>query len=189
MLRYHLLKTREEYQRIRKYTIFPCHQLKWKFPKQQLSPSSPSNDGCQISVIDQVRKWGVKFDKGQDKEPFKEYVLVMQNLMRHANLSEDQKLERIFRNSQPKYQWYIRRKDLQSLPALLELANELESISKNTQLNLGDPPRHPDASFTVVRITGLPQTYGLTKRVQQIIIQTFNDDRITKHLCNVKIIV
>lgn len=66
------------------------------------------------------------------KEPFKEYVLVMQNLMWHANLSEDQKLERIFRNSQPEYQWYIRRKDFQSLPALLELANELESIPTNT---------------------------------------------------------
>lgn len=44
----------------------PLSPVKMEVPKatQQLAPSPP-NAGYQISVIDQVRKWGVKFDKGQ----------------------------------------------------------------------------------------------------------------------------
>ncbi|XP_065361937.1 uncharacterized protein LOC135955515 [Calliphora vicina] len=66
------------------------------------------------------------------REPFKEYVLALQDLMRHADLSEAQKLERIFRNAQPDYQWYIRRKDFTTLDDLLQLADDLESIPTNT---------------------------------------------------------
>lgn len=43
-------------------------------------------------------------------EEFKQYVLELQNLMRHVEYSEEQKLERIFRNSLPEYQMYVRRR-------------------------------------------------------------------------------
>lgn len=62
------------------------------------------------------------------RESFKDYSLAMQNLMRQGGYSEEQKLERIFRNADPKYHLYIRRRDFSSLPELLDLAEEYEGI-------------------------------------------------------------
>lgn len=62
------------------------------------------------------------------RESFKDYVLALQNLMRHSELSEPQKLERIYRNAHPDYLWYIHRRDFKNLSELLILADDLESI-------------------------------------------------------------
>ncbi|XP_037807712.1 uncharacterized protein LOC119601077 [Lucilia sericata] len=69
----------------------------------------------------------------RSRETFKEYVLALQDLMRHSNLVEDEKIERIFRNAHPDYQWYIRRKDFSTLNELMQLADDLESIPTHSQ--------------------------------------------------------
>ncbi|XP_037811072.1 uncharacterized protein LOC119603190 [Lucilia sericata] len=74
------------------------------------------------------------------REVFKNYVLSIQNLMRHSNLSEEQKLQRIFQNALPDYQWYIKRKDFSSLAELITLAEDLESIpSTHSQTRVENP--------------------------------------------------
>lgn len=70
------------------------------------------------------------------RETFKDYVLSLQNLMRHTEMNEEQKLERIFRNLHPNYLWYIRRKDFTNLEELMAIADDLESIpNPNTSQN------------------------------------------------------
>lgn len=72
---------------------------------------------------DEIRK-----RRQRPRETFKTYALAMQNLMRHSECSTTQKLERIFRNALPEYQWYIRRRDFLSLEDLLEMAEDMEGI-------------------------------------------------------------
>lgn len=72
---------------------------------------------------DEIRK-----RRQKPRETFKNYTLHMQNLMRHSDLSEEQKLDRIFRNALTEYQWYIRRRDFLTLSDLLEMAEDMESI-------------------------------------------------------------
>ncbi|KAI8117109.1 Retrovirus-related Pol polyprotein from transposon 17.6 [Lucilia cuprina] len=67
------------------------------------------------------------------RETFKEHVLPLQDLMRHSNLAEDEKNERILRNAHPDYQWYIQRKDFSTLNELIHLADDLESIPTHSQ--------------------------------------------------------
>ncbi|XP_069967837.1 uncharacterized protein [Bactrocera oleae] len=62
------------------------------------------------------------------REKYKDYVLAMQNLMRHAGYNQEQRLERIFRNSHTDYLLYIRRRDFETLAELITLAEEYESI-------------------------------------------------------------
>lgn len=68
-------------------------------------------------------------------ETFKEYVLCLQNLMKHESLSEEQKLERIIRNAHSNYHWHIRRKYFNTLSDLIQLPDDLESIPNNGQPN------------------------------------------------------
>ncbi|XP_073848781.1 uncharacterized protein [Musca autumnalis] len=68
----------------------------------------------------------------------------MQSLMHHAEMTEEQKLERIYRNSHPDYRWYIRRKDFTSLTELHQLADDLESIQNSAR----DAPSSPQKSFS-----------------------------------------
>ncbi|XP_037941960.1 peptidylprolyl isomerase domain and WD repeat-containing protein 1-like [Teleopsis dalmanni] len=65
----------------------------------------------------------------QPRELFRDYVLALQNIMQYSTYSEEIKLERIYRNSRTEYQWYIRRKDFQSLSELLTLAGDLEALT------------------------------------------------------------
>lgn len=60
-------------------------------------------------------------------EPFKDYVLAIQNLMQHSQMTEEEKLERIYKNSHPTYLWYIHRRDFNNLSDLLALTDDLES--------------------------------------------------------------
>lgn len=69
------------------------------------------------------------------EEPFKDYLLSLQNLMRHLKLSEDQKLERIYRNSHTNYRFYIRRKDFSSLQELISLAEDFGTLMKTSPQN------------------------------------------------------
>lgn len=76
------------------------------------------------------------------RELFKDYVLSLQRLMRHTDMTEPQKLERIYRNAQPNYLWYIHRRDFTNLNELLCLADELESIpTANNSSNNSQPVR------------------------------------------------
>lgn len=63
-------------------------------------------------------------------ESYKDYVVEMLNMMRHTNMSTDEKLNSIFRNSLPEYWVYIKRGDFDNLKKLLELAGEYENISR-----------------------------------------------------------
>lgn len=76
-------------------------------------------------VQDEIRK--------RPREPFKDCMLTMQNLMRHTGYSEAQTLKRIFRYSSSEYLWHVRRKDFDTLEDLLELARDLESIPPTPQ--------------------------------------------------------
>lgn len=66
--------------------------------------------------------------KQKPRELFKDYMLAMQDLMRHTSYNEEQKMERIFKNALPEYLWYIRRRDFTNLAGLLEMAEDLEDI-------------------------------------------------------------
>uniref|UniRef100_A0A1A9ZW93 Retrotrans_gag domain-containing protein n=1 Tax=Glossina pallidipes TaxID=7398 RepID=A0A1A9ZW93_GLOPL len=62
------------------------------------------------------------------RENFQDYVLALQDMMRHILMSEGQQLEPIYMNAQPEYLWYIRRRDFNRLAELMELASNLEAI-------------------------------------------------------------
>uniref|UniRef100_A0A1B0G1U3 Retrotransposon gag domain-containing protein n=1 Tax=Glossina morsitans morsitans TaxID=37546 RepID=A0A1B0G1U3_GLOMM len=62
------------------------------------------------------------------RKNFQDYVLALQDMMRHTLMSEGQQLERIYMNAQPAHLWCIRRRDFNRLPKLMELASDLESI-------------------------------------------------------------
>lgn len=64
------------------------------------------------------------------REMFKDYFIALQNLMRHSDMTDTQKLERIYRNAHPNYLWYIR--DFSNLSDLLALADDLEGIPNVT---------------------------------------------------------
>lgn len=61
-------------------------------------------------------------------ETFKNYTLSVQSLIRHSGYTDDQQLERIFQNTLPEYQWYIRRRDFLSLEGLLEMAEDIPTL-------------------------------------------------------------
>lgn len=76
------------------------------------------------------RSWRMKY-LNVLSDPVK---LCLQNLMRHENLSEEQKLERIFRNAHSDYQWYIGRNSFKTSSDLIQLADDLESIPNNGKI-------------------------------------------------------
>ncbi|XP_036346242.1 uncharacterized protein LOC118755515 [Rhagoletis pomonella] len=57
----------------------------------------------------------------QQNEKFKDYVLALQSLMRHANYTSEQKLTRIYRNSRSEFQWYVKRSEFTTLEELRAL--------------------------------------------------------------------
>lgn len=65
------------------------------------------------------------------RESFKDYVIAMQNMMRHANYTRERQLDRIFRNAHVDYQMYIRRKDFTNLDELIKMAEEYEGLRAN----------------------------------------------------------
>ena len=71
------------------------------------------------------------------RESCKDYVLALQDFMRQANYTKEQQLERIYQNSLPDYQLYIKRSEFDSLEKFVFLAEEYERIKKlqNPRLN------------------------------------------------------
>ncbi|XP_017466340.1 PREDICTED: uncharacterized protein LOC108359149 [Rhagoletis zephyria] len=82
----------------------------------------------------------------QPNEKFKDYVLALQSLMRHANYTSEQKLTRIYRNSRSEFQWYVKRSEFTTLEGLVSLAEDMENIP---------PVREPQraAARTTPRVT------------------------------------
>ncbi|XP_073815797.1 uncharacterized protein [Musca autumnalis] len=117
--------------------------------------------------------------KQKPRESFKAYTLGMQNLMRHTNYENDQKLERIFRNALPEYQWYIRRRDFHTLGDLLEMAEDLESLPPGTgpvreQHRLLDPGNQSEQDSridpkTACRRCGQPNHFAAQCRNPQVL--------------------
>ena len=62
------------------------------------------------------------------RESFKDFVIALQNMMRHAGYSPEQQVDRIFRNCLVDYQMYIRRRDFNSLGELIQMAEDFEVI-------------------------------------------------------------
>ncbi|XP_065368773.1 uncharacterized protein LOC135961204 [Calliphora vicina] len=75
---------------------------------------------------DQIRKRQQK-----PRETFRNYVIEMQDMMRHAGYSKDEQVERIFRNCAVDYQLYIRRNDFKTLDELIKMAENYEVIRAN----------------------------------------------------------
>ena len=65
------------------------------------------------------------------RESFKDFVIVLQNMMRHAGYSSEQQVDRIFRNCLVDYQMYIRRRNFNSLEELIQMAEDFEVIRTN----------------------------------------------------------
>lgn len=66
--------------------------------------------------------------KQQTSEPFKTYMITLQDFMRQAGYSEEQKLERLYENTNPNYRMYIKRPDFQNLEQLIVLAGDFEEL-------------------------------------------------------------
>uniref|UniRef100_A0A1B0GBD5 Retrotransposon gag domain-containing protein n=1 Tax=Glossina morsitans morsitans TaxID=37546 RepID=A0A1B0GBD5_GLOMM len=76
----------------------------------------------------------------RSKKKFQDYVLALQNMIRHTLMSEGQQLERIYMNARPEYLWYIRRRDFTNLDELMELASDLEAIPPGNMPGVGTGP-------------------------------------------------
>ncbi|XP_049312584.1 uncharacterized protein LOC125778484 [Bactrocera dorsalis] len=74
-------------------------------------------------------------------EKYKDYVLAMQNLMKHSGYNQQQRLERIFQNSHIDFKLYIRRRNFETLAELITLAEEYEGIHKENRRKAETPPR------------------------------------------------
>ncbi|KAI8122637.1 Tyrosine-protein phosphatase 69D [Lucilia cuprina] len=61
-------------------------------------------------------------------ENFVDYVTALQSLMRWSNLSYQDQLERIFRNSRAEYKVYIKMREFSKLQELIIMAKDYESI-------------------------------------------------------------
>lgn len=90
------------------------------------------------------------------REKYKDYVLAIQTLMRHAGYSSEQRLERIFRNSHPDYLLYIRRRDFSSLTELLTLAEDYEGIHEGHR-RTSEVPRREMARHVVGEKATVPR--------------------------------
>ncbi|XP_047991444.1 uncharacterized protein LOC125230351 [Leguminivora glycinivorella] len=67
--------------------------------------------------------------KQKYKENFTDYLTDLQTLMRrYGNLSEKEKLHRIYENMQKNYKLYVKKQDFKDLPGLLQLTSEYENI-------------------------------------------------------------
>lgn len=61
------------------------------------------------------------------QEKISEYIIAIQTLMRrHGGSDEREQLERIYENLRPEYKLYIRRRDFNTLPELMEIGEEFE---------------------------------------------------------------
>ncbi|KAH8356648.1 hypothetical protein KR084_006473, partial [Drosophila pseudotakahashii] len=92
----------------------------------------------------------------REGEGFKDYVIEIRTLMRHAGYDQAQELDRIYENSLPAYQMYVKRSDFETLSQLSQLAVEFESIQYRDRMRsqARDPSyRNPGRSLGGVRET------------------------------------
>uniref|UniRef100_A0A1A9ZGC0 Retrotrans_gag domain-containing protein n=1 Tax=Glossina pallidipes TaxID=7398 RepID=A0A1A9ZGC0_GLOPL len=102
------------------------------------------------------------------REKFQDYVLALQELMRHTLMSEGQQLERIYTNAQPEYLWYIRRRDFNRLAELMELASDLEAIPTGRRPAAGpSEQRGKSTEPTVIR-----ERTGARRRRADAVVRT-----------------
>lgn len=67
----------------------------------------------------------------REDEPVREYAMGLRKLMRFTKLSEEEKLDRIYRNCRSKIKLYTRRAGFESLTQFLKLAEEVEEIESS----------------------------------------------------------
>ncbi|KAH8283372.1 hypothetical protein KR054_003366, partial [Drosophila jambulina] len=67
-----------------------------------------------------------------DGETFKDFMLDLRVLMRHAGYDETQELNRLYENVAPEYQMYIRRSEFRTIGELAQLAIEFEAVQKRS---------------------------------------------------------
>ncbi|XP_044315245.1 activity-regulated cytoskeleton-associated protein-like [Drosophila rhopaloa] len=66
--------------------------------------------------------------KQRETEPVREYAIGLRKLMQFTKLSEEAKLDRVYRNSRSKIKLYARRAGFNSLTEFLKLTEEVEGI-------------------------------------------------------------
>nr|XP_041633393.1 uncharacterized protein LOC121503229 [Drosophila kikkawai] len=83
-------------------------------------------------------------------ETFKDFMLDLRVLMRHAGYDETQELNRLYENVAPEYQMYIRRSEFQTIGELAQLATEFEAVQKRSRerqhgnpIAMNTPVRNP----------------------------------------------
>jgi len=67
-----------------------------------------------------------------ERETFKDFMLDLRVLMRHAGYNETQELDRLYENVAPEYQMYIRRSEFRTIGELAQLATEFEAVQKRS---------------------------------------------------------
>lgn len=77
-------------------------------------------------------EWEDEIRQRQQKtgEPFRKYALQMQGLMRHLGMTEEDQLERIYRNARHELQLYARRTDFRTLADLSHMADVFERLTR-----------------------------------------------------------
>ena len=85
----------------------------------------------QLQLAEEISKRVQKTgERGRD------YIVELQTLMRrHAGLSKEERLFRLYKNLQPEYRQYIRRKDFNNVDDLLRQVEEYESLQKEIRPN------------------------------------------------------
>lgn len=78
---------------------------------------------------------------------FKDFMLDLRVLMRHAGYTEQQEPHRLYENSAPDLQMYIRRHEFKTIGDLTQLATELETV-KQRSLSRANPrwPKHKETT-------------------------------------------
>ncbi|XP_043660749.1 uncharacterized protein LOC122625004 [Drosophila teissieri] len=77
----------------------------------------------------------------RESEPVREYAMSLRKLMRFTKLSEDQKLDRIYRSCRSKIKLCTRRAGFETLTQFLKLAEEVEEIEASEGQTGVEQPR------------------------------------------------
>jgi len=120
-----LPKTMPELLRAEALTWFRNHNRTW--PSWDAFKAAFLHFFLPTNFFDELED-KIKSKRQGPKESFKDYVLSLEELMRHAHYSEERKLDIIYRNSSPSFQLYTKRSEFSTMEQLYTLAGTYEVI-------------------------------------------------------------
>jgi len=98
----------------------------------------------RLQLQDEIRE-----RKQKSGEAYLRYSTAVLSLMRRAGgYTEEDRVDRLYQNMHPDYQWRIRRRDVHTTRDLLLEATEFEDIQKRQKTVIAEWPRAPDTPVT-----------------------------------------